>query len=242
MSSILHTVRVYLYKSHLAGDIERYYGRVAHERTLSLTEVCVNACSRGGSKGNPKMMEYSFREVWDEIAFCLCDGFAVNIGFGLLRLAIHGEFNSVDEQFDPQKHRLEFIFTPLAPLYKYAPDTVIEVLGKNKTRAYISVVTNLITSSTSEIVSGGTVQIEGKDIKVSPLTDENTGVFFIASNGTIYPAKQYLIYNYPQKLLLQVPDLPLGEYTIRIITRYSGGGSLLVSPIIIEYQNITVVE
>ena len=241
MSSILHTVRVYLYKSHLAGDIERYYGRVASERTLTLSDICVSACQRGGSKGDPRMMEYSFREVWDEIAYRLCDGFAVNIGFGLLKLSIHGQFNSVDEQFDPQKHRLEFIFTPRAPLYKYIPDTNIKVLGKKNERAYITSVTDRITGSTSEITSGGTVQIEGKDIKVFP-DDDNTGIFFIASDGTVYPAKKYLIYNYPQKLLLQVPDLPQGSYIIRIVTKYSGGGNTLISPITIECQGITVIE
>jgi len=241
MSTILHATKVYLYKSYLAKDVESYYGRVASQRTLTLSEVCLSACERGGFKGNPKMMEYTFTEIWDEIAYCLCDGFAVNIGFGLLRLAIHGEFNSINEQFDPQKHRLEFIFTPLAPLYKYTPDVVVEVLGKRNERAYICSVTDLITQSTTETASGRPIQIEGKGIKVFPQTDEDTGVFFIASDGTTYPTKQYLMHNYPQKLLLRVPDIPSGVYTIHVVTKYSGGGMGLISPITIEYQDITVV-
>jgi hypothetical protein len=241
MSTILHTIKVYLYESQLAGEVERYYGRVAHERTLSLREVCINARERGGSKNSPEMLEYMFKEVWDEIAFCLCDGFAVNIGFGLLRLTIHGEFNSVDEQFDPEKHRLEFNFTPLAPLYKYAPDAVVNVLGKKKERAYISTVTDLNTKSTTEISSGGLVQVEGKDIKVVPEDDEETGVFFIASDGTVYPARNKPLWNYPQKLLLSAPDVPAGVYTIQVVTKYSGGGILLTTPITVECQGIVVV-
>ena len=241
MSTILHKTKVYLHESQLSKDIESYYGRVAHQQTLTLSEVCVSACQRGGSKGNPKMMEYAFTEIWDEIAYCLCDGYAVNIGFGLLKLTIHGEFKRVDEQFDPEKHRLEFTFTPLAPLYKYAQDVVVEVLGKPTERAYITSVTDLITKSNTETASGRAIQIEGKNIKVFPPSDEDIGVFFVASDGTEYPAKQYLIHNYPQKLLLQVPDLPLGVYTIRIVTKYSGGGKDLIISVNVEHQDISVI-
>ena len=241
MSTILHTIVVHLHKSQLNSDVERYYGRVKHERTISLRQVCVTACNRGGLRENPKKLEMDFLNIWNEIAYQLCDGFAVNFGFGILKLAIRGEFNSINDEFDPERHQLDFTFTPLKPLCKYFPSTNVRVENDKSTNAYIESVIDLETKNDSGLITAGRmIQIKGKNIKILPEHDENTGVSFIDANGIEWREDHYLVQNSMQKILVHAPLLPPGIYTLRITTRYSGGGKLLSQANTIEYPEIVV--
>ena len=79
---ILHHIRIKLYPNHMPGRIKgAYIARTASESTLSIEDVCAMAKRRGGFTGNPQEMAAHVRRYFDEAAYNLCDGFAIDNGY-----------------------------------------------------------------------------------------------------------------------------------------------------------------
>ena len=68
------------------------------------------------------------------------------------------------------------------------------------------------------------------------------GVFFVPEGGGApVPVTRKLTTNDPKQLLVRVPALPDGKYTLRIVTQYSNSVQLLKEPRTLEYKKLLVV-
>jgi hypothetical protein len=64
----------------------------------------------------------------------------------------------------------------------------------------------------------GALDIAGSRLRVYP-DQPDDGVYFIASDGTEYKAST-LIENKPARLIVMIPALPAGVYTLEVRTHY----------------------
>ena len=85
------------------------------------------------------------------------------------------------------------------------------------------------------------IRIDGDKIKIMPDDEDGLGVFFVNADGDVIPVTRRLTQNDPKRLIARVPDLPAGQYTLRIVTRYTTATTLLKEPRIIEYDRWLVV-
>ncbi|MDR2929021.1 MAG: DUF4469 domain-containing protein, partial [Cytophagaceae bacterium] len=85
------------------------------------------------------------------------------------------------------------------------------------------------------------IRIEGDKLKIAPDGEEGLGVFFVNADGEAIPVTRRLTQNDPKTLIARVPALPSGQYTLRVVTRYTRGADLLNEPRIIEYDRLLVV-
>ena len=243
--SILHVVEAYLYENFLTDEPGDFVARVGSERSLFLKEVCESAVRRGGADMSAGSLQRGTEQVLKEMAYLLCDGYSINFGYFYISLKIKGVFTGPKDTFDPARHTLHFQITPGELLRKELPNINLKVVGAKKDAAYIDLVTDTLTGATDgSITANEDILIEGARVRVAPDngSDAETGIFFIASDGTSTAVTRRLTRNDPSKVVARVPNLPAGAYTLRVVTKYTNKKEVLKNAITIEYDRpLTIV-
>ncbi|MDR1218258.1 MAG: hypothetical protein LBK73_01460 [Treponema sp.] len=81
VNEVLRRIRVKLYPNYLSTVEGAYIARTSNEASLSVEEVCAAIKNRGGFTGSYGDLVECVRQFFDEAAYQLCDGFAVNAGY-----------------------------------------------------------------------------------------------------------------------------------------------------------------
>ena len=100
VKEVLHRIRVKLYPNYLPNVKGAYIARTDNEASLSIEQVCAALKNRGGFSGNYEDLVENVRQFFDEAAYQLCDGYAVNTGYYSVHPNVGGTFNSVAELHD----------------------------------------------------------------------------------------------------------------------------------------------
>jgi hypothetical protein len=170
-------------------------------------------------------------------------GFPVNDEVTILTPRVTGNFHG-KEDIAAGNHKIT-LSSQLTKDTKLALEEVgLEIKGLKGADVEIDLVTDLATGlQDGTITPGDDILIEGDRIKVVGLPQETgglepgIGVFFVDSTGTQVIATRYNE-NLPARVNVRVPaGLPNGKsYTLRIVTRFTSGNTLLVTPRAIDYD------
>jgi hypothetical protein len=113
ITDVLHRIRVKLYPNHFLHVEGKYIARTDNEAVLDVDKVCNAAISRGGVECDlDDLIEY-VNKYNEEVAYQLCDGYAVSNGYYTIHPNIGGTFNSENEIHDHKKHPITFRFRVL---------------------------------------------------------------------------------------------------------------------------------
>ena len=106
----------------------------------------------------------------------------------------------------------------------------VNVVGERPSAAFIATGEDVATRAEGNVTQPGSIYtVTGKNIKVEG-TDEAVGVYFVSSDGQETRVTQLAVNN-PSQVVFVVPaSLENGTYTLRIVTQYTGGGTLLKTP------------
>jgi hypothetical protein len=143
---------------------------------------------------------------------------------------------------DPTKHKSAFTATPTAEFRKALDEEVgWELAGiKDDGGAYIDLVTDVKTGKIDGTVSpNGVIVITGQKIKIDPQDATDVFISFTQQGTTTVLKVATIVDNGPKRITCVAPNLATGKiYTLRIVTRYSGGGKgkFLKTPRTIEYK------
>jgi hypothetical protein len=152
-----------------------------------------------------------------------------------------GNWHGATTAYDPATHHLTLTITPTAEMRAALAEVGIEVLGIRDGGAFIGLVTDVTTGATDgSITAGGQILIAGEKIKITPIDENEIGVF-ITDGTTDYPVTPLAV-NHPKEIIAIAPLLPAGDYTLYINTRYAGGGTLLKEPRKIVYATLITVN
>ncbi|MDR2738336.1 MAG: hypothetical protein LBB68_00660, partial [Treponema sp.] len=155
VTEVLHRIRVKLYPNYLPNTEGAYIARTDNEASLSVEEVCAALKNRGGFTGNYDDLVEHVRQFFDEAAYQLCDGFAVNTGYFSVHPNVGGTFGKVFEGHDTEKHPVTFRFRTRAPLRALAEHIAVEVEGLADVAGYIDEFTDIATESVNETATPG---------------------------------------------------------------------------------------
>ena len=81
VKEVLHKIRVKLYPNYLPNTEGAYIARTASEALLSIEDVCAALKNRGGFMGSYENLVGNVKLYFDETAYQLCDGYAVDNGY-----------------------------------------------------------------------------------------------------------------------------------------------------------------
>lgn len=203
----------------IAKEIKRRGSELEYETILSVI-----------SQHNRLIIEY------------ILDGHSVMTDICQMTPRITGLFASSEAQFDAKIHKLTLDIVLSAGMRESLKKVKTTNLGPKRDVARIGLVTDTVTGlTTGTITPNDDIRIDGDRIKI--VGDENTtGVFFIAEDGTATKVTRRLTQNDPKTILARVPALTAGRYTLRIVTNYSHGGTLLKEPRTLEYPGLSVIN
>ena len=157
---------------------------------------------------------------------------------------VQGVWTGANAKFNPAIHKIGLHIIPSPEMRAAFKDITIESLGEKPGGAFIGLVTNTTTGLTDgTMTSGDDILVEGDKLKILPEDDTALGIFFVNSTDeTVTPVTRRLTRNEPKKLLVRVPELPAGQYILRVVTRFTNGTTLLKEPRVIEYDKPLVIN
>ena len=138
-------------------------------------------------------------------------------------LSRQGAFEGEKAQFEPGKHALGITYTMGKLLRKTLKLVKVVVNGV----AAVGPVINTVTDSTSKAIngqlsSGGALVLGGVNLKIQG-DDPSIGVYLTPTTEGAAPMKApVVIANSPSQVIVQMPTLADGQYTVSLTTQYSG--------------------
>lgn len=159
-----------------------------------------------------------------EKAAAVAEGNSVVDGMGQYMLNIGGAFDAVTDLFDPARHSLGITYNPGKVVRGMLADTAVKISKEASTGPVIGKTIDSKTNSLSDrITSGKILKIMGANLKIVG-NEETTGVYFISdSNPATTYKSEMLVNNNPSAVDAEIPDLPDGQYRLRIATQYTKG-------------------
>ncbi|CAD7811821.1 hypothetical protein CHRY9390_02421 [Chryseobacterium aquaeductus] len=241
---ILHKIKAYLYDNVLTKDNPNdFIARTVSERSLSVEDICNSAAARGGADVSAAAMAHAAELFLKEMAYQLCDGYSVNTGYFLASTTIRGVFDSPSEAFNPDKHSILFQFNQGEKLRAEIPGIEVNILGVADSTGAVLQVTDVKTGSVNDLLTPGrNLRIAGSKIRIAGEKPGN-GVFFInttTQNSTAVDPSDIVINN-PSELMIVIPALPAGTYTLELVTQFSGS-RVLKTARMAEFDKVLTVE
>jgi len=229
MSKTRHTIKAYLYDNLLTPDPNDFVARVSSERSLSVADICHSAATRGGADVSDAAMSHAVELFLKEMAYRLCDGFAVNTGYFTAMPVVRGVFLNPNETFDPQRHTLQFQFTQGELMRREIEDVEVKIMGVAETGLYIGQVEDMKSRTVNEVLTPGfNLRVTGTKLRV--VGDKpGVGIFFreTVTNTATKVDEGDIVVNNPSELMIIIPALPAGTYQLEVTTQYSTGNKLL---------------
>ena len=232
MSKTRHTIKAYLYDNLLTPDPNDFTARVSSERSLSVADICHSAATRGGADVSDAAMSHAVELFLKEMAYRLCDGFAVNTGYFTAMPVVRGVFLNPNETFDPQRHTLQFQFTQGELMRREIEDVEVKIMGVAETGLYIGQVEDMKSRTVNEVLTPGfNLRVTGTKLRV--VGDKpGVGIFFreTVTNTATKVDEADIVVNNPSELMIIIPALPAGTYQLEVTTQYSMGKQWLKEP------------
>ena len=228
MANILHKIKAILFLNWLTDDPNDYSARVVSERSLSTSEICNSAVNRGGAATTAEAMEHTVNLFLKEMGYQLCDGYSVNTGYFTANTLIKGVFNKPDETFNPEKHSIIFQFNQGETLRKELANIEVDITGVGDSSITVSQVTDVKTGSVNNLLTPGrSLRIKGYKLKLAG-DNPNVGVYFVNQTTAerIKVDASDIVDNNPSELVVVIPALAAGNYTLEVTSQFSGNALL----------------
>lgn len=236
--------KVWLRLNHLIKDIDNYYkAEVSAAGSTKRNEDIASKIIEEGSEIKYDTLLNILNQRDRIVCHMLQEGNRVMTGCSHISPRVSGSWPETNIKFNPEVHKITVDMVPGTGLRKALEEVGVEVLGVKDSDAYIGLVTDTATGATNgTITPGDDILIEGNRLKITPENEAGLGVVFTGNNGSNTFVSRRLTQNNPKKILARVPDLASGEYTLKVITRFSKSSTLLNEPRVIEYGKKLVVS
>jgi hypothetical protein len=185
--------------------------------------------NRGGYSGKYDVLVDNVKQYLTELAYQLCDGYAVSTGYFSVHPNIGGTFNSDKETHNYKEHPITFRFRTRKPLRSLAQSIAVEILGIADTSGYIAEFIDYDEDSVNTLyIPGDQFALHGHKIKVAG-EDPAVGVYFVPVEDPSKAVKvTRMAENTPSKITGIAPKTEHVHNRIEIRTQYAGSGSYLL--------------
>jgi len=239
ITDVLHRIRVKLYPNYFQHVEGAYIARTDNEATLDVKQVCSAAISRGGVECDlDDFMEY-VEKYNEEVAYQICDGYAVNNGYYSIHPNIGGTFDSEREAHDHKKHPISFRFRVLGKMRRLTQFINVVIEGIADVSGYIDEFHDYEADSTNSMfVPNDQFAIHGHKIKIAG-DDPSVGLYMVPVED---PSKKVKITriaeNTASKITGVLPSSTSFQYNrLEIHTQYAGSANtFLKTPRIITSE------
>lgn len=243
-SENVYQIQVKLFKNQLDSENGSYYARVKALNSLNIKQVCQQAVTRGGINMSALNMEQAVEGFLREMCYKLASGISINTGYFIATPSIKGTFDSVNDTYDKGRHTLKVNLIQGDKLRNELENANVSVVGFSSNEHFIDSVYDYATKSKNGVITpGDVVKIVGKKIRIDG-SDEAVGLYFNnVETGEVTKVPVDKVYeNKPKSLMVRVPELSKGNYTLEIKTQHLASNVTTKSLTVIECPILLVVE
>ncbi|MDR1223556.1 MAG: DUF4469 domain-containing protein [Tannerella sp.] len=187
---------------------------------LSFTDdqIIDRIMQRGTTLTRPDLLA-GINAYQEEHGYIVEEGNGFNTGLITAGPGILGKFNSVTDSFDRLCHKTHYSVNFSRAIQEKVAKIKMSKVQAPNTGPVIAAIRDGVSGLTDGTLStGGVLDITGSRLKVYPdLPDD--GVYFIDSGGNEYKAST-LVENKPSRLIVMLPSLPSGSYTLEVRTHF----------------------
>ena len=243
VTEVLHRIRVKLYPNYLPNVEGAYIARTDSEASLNIEQVCAALKNRGGFGGDYEDLVEAVKQFFDEAAYQLCDGFAVNVGYYSVHPNVGGTFNTVTEAHDHKKHPITFRFRANNKLRKLVEHIGVDIEGIADSSGWIDEFIDADENSINTLyVPGNQFILHGHKIKVAG-DAPGVGVFFVPVSDPSKAVKvKRIAENTSTKIIGITPKTEELHNRIEVRTQFSGSGSAFLKTVRTIASGFTVEE
>jgi hypothetical protein len=235
--------KVWLRQNRLTPDPSDYVAEVDTAGVTRSQQDIIDRIIAEGSEIKPETIKAILDRANAVKHDFILAGYGVFDGFVHLAPRIDGSWRG-NETYTGGKHKTTVDAFLAKSMHDDLKQVGVEVLGIADSGARIMLVTDVATQKTDgTITPGDDILIAGDKIKVVGLpqpdgvTEPGIGVFFVPADGNEPIEAVRISENQPSRLVARVPaTLYEGEYTLRVVTRFTNGAVLLRDPRVIEYN------
>lgn len=231
-------IKYHLVENHLTDRDNDYTAQVQSASSFDKNALVDRMLQRGTllTKTDILAVLNSFDETVCDV---LKEGSTINLPLFNTGFSISGVFEGAMDSFDPARHDININISRGLLLRELKDDISAEKVATPAPSNNIIEVKDSITGKVNEsVTSGGVFEIYGSGIKVSG-SSADVGVYFEAFDGTTSKVAT-IVQNNPSNLIVMVPVLKAGDYTLKIVTQYAGGKDLKEPRIVIFANKLKV--
>jgi len=227
-STKFHNIKVKLYPNNLQHVKGAFLARTSNEETLSIEQVCKAIKERGNFTGNYEDLVNHVKLFYDEAAYQLCDGFAINTGYYTVYPNIGGSFNSAFDTFKHNENPITFRLKPGALLRLMAKHINVDITGFADEPYIKQFYCSEDNSINNSYIPGSFFCITGYKIKIAG-DDPDCGVYFVPVEDPSKAVKlNRIAVNTNAKIIGMSPETGFLRNKIVIKTQYTGSGNVLL--------------
>jgi hypothetical protein len=231
VSYLLHPTRVKLYNNYLPGIPGKFIARTLNYKSISIEDVCNALRTRGGFKGDYEDLVHNIHKYYEETAYQLADGYAINNGYYAVYPNIGGTFNNPNDEYDREANPVSFRFGIRRKLRELLKNITIDIDGIADVQGYIGEFYDYDEKEVNSIfVPGDQFVIHGTKIKLAG-EDPGIGVYFVPVEDPSKAVKvKRIAENTGSKISGIAPDTEHQYNRLEIRTQYTGSNNLLKTP------------
>lgn len=189
-------------------------------RSYDKEELITRMLDKGTSATRTDVL--SILNLYEEtIVTVIKEGDTVNTPLFNTSFSVSGVFEGAVDTFDGNRHKLNVNLSKGTLLRDVETIVTLEKTETITPQPHILEVKDSISGKVNEILTpGGVVEVRGNSIRI---VGENAdcGLWFVPETGDPIKA-QVLVQNKPSVVIAMIPMLPVGTYSIKIVTQYSG--------------------
>jgi hypothetical protein len=240
---VLHRIKVRLYPNYLPEVEGDYIARMDNNASLSIEQVCAALKNRGGFTGEYEDLAGYIRQFFDEAAYLLCEGYAINMRYFSLHPNVGGTFNSVNESCDSKKHSVTFCLRTRSALRKLVKHTAIDIEGIAGCSGWIDEFIDTDEDSINTLyVPGNQFVLLGNKIRVEG-DNPACGVYFVP---VVDPSKAVKVSriaeNNPSKIIGIAPKTQYKYNKIEVRTQFESSYFMFLKKIRVITSGFVIEE
>ena len=231
------TVSMYPFKLSDDSPMEYVARLLPSGHTMNNDDICRSALDHRPSSLSIETMIHAVSLYFNEMERLLCNGYVIANPCFTAKAAVKGTFPGPAEHVHPDEHPVAIEFRQGVKLRKRAANIQIASLGETP-KHYIMQTFDAATGARSRTITPGRAfTVYGDKIKLAG-DHPSVGLRFTnrQTGDTWRLEAPDLITNQPKTILLQAPDLPVGEYTLTIVTQYVGTGKPTTNPVATTFR------
>jgi hypothetical protein len=225
-------IKAILYPSKINKSKKQFVARVRKHNSLNVKDICNAFSEKYNTTIRPETMEYYVNLFLEEMGEQLEQGMRINTGYFSATPTVKGAFINDADQFDSDRHKVEFKFSTGHVLRNKASTLKAEIMHIEPFNYGFSMVTDSFSQSKNDIITPGSVlKITGYKLKLAG-SHPDVGFYFInrETGERVRALPGTIIQNQNARLMVLVPALMPGEYLLEYVTQYAGKGTLRVEP------------